>query len=114
MSTVLPPINPDGSSVVKHGSTVPVKVRITDCSGAPVAGLAPTVSWSPSDGIGGSAASTAAYGSGTMRYDPAAGQYIYNLSTKSLPNTPARYTLTVHEPQAPSLSTSATFWLRTK
>lgn len=43
MSVILPPFNADGSSIFKYGSTTPVKIRITDCNGAPVPGLAPRI-----------------------------------------------------------------------
>jgi hypothetical protein len=38
------PLDRQGKPVFKLGSTLPVKVRITDCSGAPATGLAPRVS----------------------------------------------------------------------
>ncbi len=90
MSAIQPPINPDGSSVFKYGSTIPVKVRITDCAGAPVPGLAPTIGLSlanastPPPPINEDVYSTSASDTGnTMRYDASAGQYIYNFNTKS-------------------------------
>ena len=43
LGAILPPFNPDGSSVWKYGSTIPVKVRITDCNGSPVSTLKPKV-----------------------------------------------------------------------
>ena len=59
------------------GSTIPVKVRATDCTGAPVAGLDLHVHLS----MGGSDAQAAASNGDTgMRYTD--GQYIFNLSTK--------------------------------
>jgi len=89
-SGILQPINANGSSVFKNGSTIPVKVRITDCNSSPVAGLAPDISAVKLDGTTESAvnediSSTSAADTGAeMRYDATAGQYIYNLATKSL------------------------------
>lgn len=94
MTGLLSPFNADGTSVWKYGSTVPVKVRITDCAGAPVPGLTVRVGTSllntnnPTIGID-EAASTSAADTGTvMRYDASAGQYIYNLNTKGSILTP--------------------------
>ncbi|MDQ3995283.1 MAG: PKD domain-containing protein, partial [Actinomycetota bacterium] len=97
LSAILAPFNPDGTSVWKFGSTIPVKVRITDCMGDPVAGLAPQVGWSlssshaPSDAISETASTSAADTTGVMRYDAFAGQYIYNFATKNLPDGNATY-----------------------
>lgn len=84
----LAPINTDGSSNFKLGSTIPVKLRIVDCQGQPVAGLAPQINLvKTSNTVNGAVnepvdtASVPDDGK-TMRYDAAAGQYIYNLSTK--------------------------------
>ena len=71
------PINAGGRTTFKLGSTIPVKVRATDCTGAPVAGLDLHVHLS----MGGSDAQAAASNGDTgMRYSD--GQYIFNLSTK--------------------------------
>jgi hypothetical protein len=97
MSGILAPFNADGSSVWKYGSTLPVKVRITDCNGAPVPGLAPQVgtsissSQTPTDGIDETASTSAADSTGVMRYDSTAGQYIYNFASKNLADGNATY-----------------------
>ncbi len=101
MTGILAPFNPDGSSVWKYGSTLPVKVRITDCSGAPVPGLAPNVgtllsnSNNPSINLDETPSTSAADTTGIMRYDPTAGQYIYNFGSKYLPDPNATYYMTV-------------------
>jgi PKD domain-containing protein/thrombospondin type 3 repeat protein len=101
MSGILAPFNPDGTSVWKYGSTLPVKVRITDCSGAPVPGLAPKVGTSlvsltdPNLTIDETASTSAADTTGIMRYDPTAGQYIYNFGSKYLSDPSATYYMTV-------------------
>jgi hypothetical protein len=102
MTGLLAPFNADGSSVWKYGSTVPVKVRITDCSGAPVAGLAPTVgtqllsSSDPAAGIDEVSSTSGADTGSTMRYE-GSGQYGFNLATKSLADGSAQYYLFVRQ-----------------
>lgn len=113
------PFNADGSSVFKYGSTVPVKVRITDCANAPVPGLAPAIkvalltSSTPSTAINESTESTsAADTNGVLRYDSTSGNYIYNLATKSLSDGDAKYSVTVGIPSHTPVSQK--FGLRTK
>jgi hypothetical protein len=67
------------------GSTIPVKVRVTDCDGGPVGSLSPQVHLGLVNGpestrvLSSSAADTGA----TMRFSGGAGaQYLYDLSTK--------------------------------
>lgn len=95
MSGILAPFNPDGSSVWKYGSTIPVKVSITDCHGTAVPGLAPQIGFSmsssvtPTDGITETASTSAADSTGIMRFsDPI---YIYNFASKNLPDGNATY-----------------------
>ncbi|HWI05045.1 MAG TPA: PxKF domain-containing protein, partial [Acidimicrobiales bacterium] len=83
------PINPDGSSVFKLGSTVATKIVLTDVNGTPVAGAVATLQVSKlTDNVEGNslqATSTAAATSGSQfRYDPEAQQYVFNLGTKPL------------------------------
>jgi YVTN family beta-propeller protein len=87
-SGVLPPINADGSSIFKLGSTIPVKFQLTGTS-AGITDLAAKVYVAKvSNSIAGTeqaATSTSAADSGnTFRYDSTSGQYIFNLATKSL------------------------------
>jgi hypothetical protein len=95
LSGILDPVNSNGTSVFKYGSTVPVKVRITDCLGIPVSGLAPQIGWSlnssatPSDGVNETASTSGADTTGVMRYSD--GIYIYNFATKNLPDSNATY-----------------------
>lgn len=101
MSGILAPFNPDGSSVWKYGSTLPVKVKITDCNNTPVSGLVPKVGTSlfsstdPNLAIDETASTSAADTTGIMRYDPTAGQYIYNFGSKYLSDPSATYYMTV-------------------
>jgi len=85
----LPPINPDGSSIFKLGSTVPVKFQLRDADGAFVTNAMATIMVAKiSNGVVGSeveAVSTAAATSGNcFRYSSDGNQYIFNLATKSL------------------------------
>jgi hypothetical protein len=101
MSGILAPFNADGSSIWKYGSTAPVKVRVTDCDGHPVPGLTLRVgtqlmnSVDPAGGISETASTSAADTTGVLRYDPTAGQYIYNFATKNLPDGSAKYMMYV-------------------
>ncbi|MDT4985708.1 MAG: hypothetical protein QOF95_3198 [Pseudonocardiales bacterium] len=87
-SGVLQPVNPDGSSVFKLGSTVPVKFALTGPSGAITTATATLTFSKISNGVAGSdveAVSTAAATTGNLfRYDATSGQYIFNWSTKGL------------------------------
>jgi hypothetical protein len=96
---ILQPINRDGSSIFKAGSTVPVKFQVFDSSGAPVATANATLTIAKiSNNVVGSdieAVSTAAATTGNaFRYDATAQQYIFNLATKGL--TQGAYRLTIH------------------
>jgi hypothetical protein len=101
MTGILAPFNADGTSVWKYGSTLPVKVRITDCNGNPVPSLAPKVGTSlqnandPSIAIDEVASTSGADTTGMLRYDPAAGHYIYNFGSKYLSDPSATYYMTV-------------------
>jgi hypothetical protein len=87
-SNVLQPINVDGSSIFKLGSTVPVKFQLTGAS----AGINNLVArlYIQRIGPGGAgsdieAISTSNATTGNLfRYDATAGQYIFNLGTKTL------------------------------
>jgi hypothetical protein len=100
LSAFQPPINNDNSSVFKAGSTVPVKIKVTDCSGVSVPNVAPTIATklssagTPPTDINETIASTsAADTTGFMRYTE--GQYIYNLNTKLMADPNATYWLEV-------------------
>jgi hypothetical protein len=87
-SNFLAPINTGAGvprSVFKLGSTIPVKITVTDCSGAPVSTLTPVVQLAKLDSVpDGSVNETPIIETPTngksMRW--ADTQYIYNLSTK--------------------------------
>ena len=97
MSAILPPFNPDGSSVWKYGSTIPVKVRITDCAGNAVSTLKPKIGTSldssapPSAPVDEAMSTSSADTDSVMRFDSTAGQYIYNYATKTLADSNATY-----------------------
>ena len=85
-SGVLQPINTDGTSRFKLGSTIPVKFTLT-CKGTPVTNAVASLrltqgDTAPDAGVD-EAISTAASTTGNLfRYDPAGQQYIFNLTTK--------------------------------
>jgi len=85
----LPPINNDGSSIFKAGSTVPVKFQLKDYNGAFVSTAVASITYAKVSGsvVGTEveAVSTAASTTGNLfRYDLTSNQYIFNLSTKGL------------------------------
>jgi hypothetical protein len=84
----LQPVNADGSSIFKLGSTVPVKFALLGES-AGIEDLTAKLTYAKiDDGIDGSvveAPSTAAPTSGNLfRYDAQSGKYVFNWSTKGL------------------------------
>jgi hypothetical protein len=82
----LQPINSDGSSRFKLGSTIPVKFQLL-CHGTPISNAVANLyvakgDSTPDPGVD-EAISTAASTTGNLfRYDSSAQQYIFNLSTK--------------------------------
>lgn len=87
-SAIGQPINAAGTrSTFKLGSTIPVKISVTDCGGAGVTTLTPTVTITrldsqPDGSVNESGADSVATNGLAMRWDATAGHYIYNLSTK--------------------------------
>jgi hypothetical protein len=86
-STLMQPINTDGSSVFKLGATISLKIATSDCYGTTADKVAPTVSLkkvdTQPDGVVNEVVSAGSANEGTtMRYDAATGQHVYNLSTK--------------------------------
>ena len=95
------PVNPDGSSIFKLGSTVPVKFRLTDAGSNPVSGAIATIDMAKIDNhVDGSfveAVSTAAATTGNLFRDAGDGQYTFNLSTKSLSTGDWRVKITLDD-----------------
>jgi hypothetical protein len=86
-SGFLAPINADGTSVFKAGSTVSVKFQLTGTSAGITNAVATLTYWrvGTSSGAVNEAVSTSAADSGnTFRYDPTSKTYIFNWSTKGL------------------------------
>lgn len=87
------PINADSSSIFS-GKVVPVKIRITDAFGIPVPDAAAFLYFTQKTGVitgitGEQVASNIQGDSGNeMRYDPTAGQYIFNWNVGNLSTTP--------------------------
>jgi hypothetical protein len=108
-SGVLQPVNDTQAhqdpSVFKYGSTIPVKIKVTDCNGISVSTLSPVISVkkisgsTPPTGVDETITSTSSADTTPyMRYDSTAQQYIYNLATKSLNDSSATYTITITGP----------------
>jgi hypothetical protein len=97
-SGALQPINPDGSSIFKLGSTVPVKFALSNATAANVGTAVASLSIAKvSDNVEGTfveATSTSNATTGSLfRYDATAQQYIFNLATKGL--TTGTYSLKI-------------------
>jgi hypothetical protein len=85
----LQPINADGSSVFKAGSTVPVKFRVCDALGASIGTPGVVTSFNLVQIINGTATDVNVEAVSTssdsqFRWDPAAQQWVFNLSTKGM------------------------------
>ncbi len=99
---ILQPINSDGSSVFKAGSTVPVKFQLTDANGAFVSNAVATIKYAKlsnevfAEDVEAISTSAATTGS-NFRYDTTANQYIFNLSTKGLTAGTYRLTITLND-----------------
>jgi hypothetical protein len=97
MTGILPPFNSDGTSVWKYGSTLPTKVKITDCDGNPVPNLKPKIGTSmsssvpPTIAVDEATSTSAADNDSVLRFDSTGGQYIYNYASKTLPDSSATY-----------------------
>ena len=82
------PINPDGSSIFKRGSTIPVKFRLTGASAGITTLVARLYTAKITNGVTGTVVEAESNvpcdGGNTFRYDASARQYVYNLATKSL------------------------------
>ncbi len=107
-SAILQPINSSGSrSGFKIGSTIPVKITVTDCGGQVVSTLTPAVNLQKGDAtpdapINETVQTDSATNGKLMRWDATSAQYIYNLSTKlsqftGAQLTPGTYTVSVHD-----------------
>ena len=121
MSSILQPVNDtrngQPSSLFKYGSTVPVKVEITNCDGSHPSNLdvrvtyAKTASNPPPVGTDEAVATNAPDGGNQMRYsDPI---YIFNLGTKYISDSTATVRIDVSIPATGQL-TYAHIGLKTK
>jgi hypothetical protein len=96
---VLQPINADGSSVFKGGSTIPTKFRVCDYNGnsigtGAVASGPPTGSYASASGLSVNETVVSTTPDTTFRWDATNQQWIYNQSTKGLA-TNVKYTNTI-------------------
>lgn len=99
---ILQPINPDGSSVFKAGSTVPVKFQLKNASGQYVSTAVASLTYQKVNSTVTSAVneavSTSAAGiNNYFRYDATSNQYVFNLSTKGMAAGAYRLTITLDD-----------------
>jgi hypothetical protein len=88
--SILQPVNADGSSTFKQGSTVPAKFRVCDAMGHSIGAaglitsfnLVQTITGTVSTTVDEDVASTTP--DSNFRWDPSAQQWIFNVSTKPL------------------------------
>ena len=103
LSNILQPVNPGPpNSIFKYGSTIPVKVKVTDCNNMAVGTLTLKVTWqllssgTPTGDVSEPFSTSAADTGNTMRFTGAPdSQYIFNLASKSFPDGTAKYRLYV-------------------
>jgi hypothetical protein len=88
--SILQPINADGTSVFKQGSTVPAKFRVCDANGVSVGSVGLVTSFKLVQTISGTESAlvneavTSTTPDTAFRWDPTAQQWIFNINTKSL------------------------------
>jgi len=89
-SGLLQPVNQDGSSIFQSKSTIPLKFRLTNCSGTAITTAVATLEVLPyADSIVGTVdegtlANTRADTGNLFRFDAKGSQYMFNLGTKGL------------------------------
>ncbi len=97
-SDVLQPINTDGSSIFKLGSTIPVKFELKDSGGNFILSAVASIRYAKTGiGITGDefeAISTSAATSGNL-FRLTGNQYIFNLGTKAIKTGPGTYELRI-------------------
>lgn len=85
---IAPPVDANGASVFKAGSTVPLKFRLAAANGVPVTGLSPKGYVAMlTNGVPGpwrAAVSTSAADKGNTFRETGSGTYLFDLSTKGL------------------------------
>jgi hypothetical protein len=88
--SILQPINADGSSTFKQGSTIPAKFRVCDAAGHSIGTAGLVTSFNLVQTISGTVSTTvdedvvSTTPDSNFRWDPSAQQWIFNVSTKPL------------------------------
>ncbi len=102
---ILQPINPGPpTSVFKYGSTIPVKIKTTDCNGSYPSTLGPKVTYqklssgAPVNGELEPYSTSAADSGNTMRFDATNVQYIFNLASKSFGDPTSQWRIIITIP----------------
>jgi hypothetical protein len=101
-SGIQSPINANGSSVFKAGSTIPVKFFLKDASGAYISTASATITYAKLvNGAFGNDAEAVSTSSAVVgnefRYDLTSNQYIFNMNTKGLTSGTYRLTITLDD-----------------
>jgi hypothetical protein len=86
---VLQPVNSDGTSVFKYGSTVPVKFRVCDANGVSIGSAGLVKSFTVAGYVSGTVNNinetvTSTTSDTAFRWDPTGQQWIFNLATSGL------------------------------
>lgn len=100
---VLQPINQNGTSIFKAGSTVPVKIQLKDANGAFVTDAIASIYYqkisTDASGVEEAISTSAATTGNFFRYDLNDNQYIFNLSTKGLTSGTYQLSITLNDGQ---------------
>jgi hypothetical protein len=96
---ILQPVNADGSSVFKQGSTVPAKFRVCDANGNSVGSPGVVTSFTATSASNASPSAVnetivSTTPDTAFRWDAASQQWIFNISTKNL-KAGLRYSYTI-------------------
>lgn len=101
---ILQPINPDGTSVFKQGSTVPAKFRVCDANGNSIGTPGVVASFKLVKTVSGTVVSTpdedvySTTPDTAFRWDPTSQQWIFNMNSKPLKaNTTYFYQITLND-----------------
>ncbi len=100
---ILQPINADGTSVWKQGRTIPAKFRVCDVNGVSVGNAGVVTGFYLTQIIAGTVSNVDETVSATttdsaFRWDPTGQQWIFNISTASLPAGQTYvYTITLND-----------------
>ena len=117
-TSILPPINADGTSVFNGNQTIPIKLQIQDCDDSYPIDLSPTVrvkkveGTTPGEPVNEEPVAAEPDNGGEMRFDAEANQYVYNFRASSLDDPNATYKAVVTIPATGQQIASAPFGIK--